>query len=162
MKRGLPKDTIWQLSQASNLNHLTRNPPCKPSGNCIFRNHHDLLFAPCCTSHKSALNFFIYGKSHLPNCKNSCRISWGPFFSLSRSWSLLALSCSTNSFRDKWFHISVVVFVVIIVGTFCTTASQLSSYVQTSPTFTLQITKFRFFLLFSFILCTSPAEYRFK
>ena len=96
--------------------------------------------------------------SHLPNCKNSCRISWGPFFSLSRSWSLLALSCSTNSFRDKWFHISVVVFVVIIVGTFCTTASQLSSYVQTSPTFTLQITKFRFFLLFSFILCTSPVE----
>lgn len=109
------------------------------------------------TSHKSALNFFIYGMSHLPNCKNSCRISWGPFFSLSRSWSLLALSCSTNSLRDKLFHISVMVFVVI-VGTFCTTASQLSSYIQTSPTFTLQITKFRFFLLFSFILCTSPVK----
>ena len=29
----------------------------QPLGNCIFRNHHDLLFAPCCTSHKSALNF---------------------------------------------------------------------------------------------------------
>ena len=119
-------------------------------------------FCPLLYFPQISFKFFIYGKSHLPNCKNSCRISWGPFFSLSRSWSLLALSCSTNSFRDKWFHISVVVFVVIIVGTFCTTASQLSSYVQTSPTFTLQITKFRFFLLFSFILCTSPAEYRFK